>query len=26
MADLRNIYDRDEVIAAGFSDYLGVGR
>lgn len=26
MADLRNIYDRDEVLAAGFTHYLGVGR
>lgn len=26
MADLRNIYDKDEVIAAGFTHYLGVGR
>lgn len=26
MADLRNIYDRDEVLAAGFTAYVGVGR
>ena len=26
MADLRNIYDRDEVLAAGFEAYQGVGR
>src|SRR5690606_21488598 len=26
MADLRNIYDRGEVMAAGFTHYLGVGR
>ncbi|MDQ2067267.1 UDP-glucose/GDP-mannose dehydrogenase family protein [Xinfangfangia sp. CPCC 101601] len=26
MADLRNIYDRDEVLSAGFSHYVGVGR
>ncbi len=26
MADLRNIYDPDEVRAAGFEDYVGVGR
>ena len=26
MADLRNIYDRDEVLEAGFSRYEGVGR
>jgi UDPglucose 6-dehydrogenase len=26
MADLRNIYGRDEVLAAGFSSYVGVGR
>ncbi len=26
MADLRNIYDRDEVLAAGFDRYEGVGR
>lgn len=26
MADLRNIYDREEVLAAGFTQYLGVGR
>ncbi len=26
MADLRNIYDRDEVLAAGFDAYVGVGR
>ena len=26
MADLRNIYDRDEVLAAGFDAYQGVGR
>jgi UDPglucose 6-dehydrogenase len=26
MADLRNIYDRDEVLAAGFEAYVGVGR
>ena len=26
MADLRNIYDRDEVLAAGFDAYEGVGR
>ncbi|WP_322892347.1 MULTISPECIES: UDP-glucose/GDP-mannose dehydrogenase family protein [unclassified Yoonia] len=26
MADLRNIYDRDDVLAAGFVDYDGVGR
>jgi UDPglucose 6-dehydrogenase len=26
MADLRNIYDRDEVLEAGFSAYVGVGR
>ncbi len=26
MADLRNIYDRDEVLQAGFTHYLGVGR
>ena len=26
MADLRNIYDRAEVLAAGFSTYVGIGR
>ncbi len=26
MADLRNIYDRDDVLAAGFADYAAVGR
>ncbi|ATW03149.1 UDP-glucose/GDP-mannose dehydrogenase family protein [Sphingorhabdus sp. YGSMI21] len=26
MADLRNVYDRDSVLAAGFSQYVGVGR
>jgi UDPglucose 6-dehydrogenase len=26
MADLRNIYDREAVLAAGFDDYCGVGR
>jgi UDPglucose 6-dehydrogenase len=26
MADLRNIYDRSDVLAAGFSDYAAVGR
>lgn len=26
MADLRNIYSRDDVLAAGFVDYAGVGR
>ncbi len=26
MADLRNIYDREEVLAAGFTQYLGIGR
>jgi UDPglucose 6-dehydrogenase len=26
MADLRNIYDRDEALAAGFTAYVGVGR
>ncbi|PHR19558.1 MAG: UDP-glucose 6-dehydrogenase [Sphingopyxis sp.] len=26
MADLRNVYDRDSVIAAGFTEYVGVGR
>ncbi|MES2968704.1 MAG: UDP-glucose/GDP-mannose dehydrogenase family protein [Pseudomonadota bacterium] len=26
MADLRNIYDREAVMAAGFDDYCGVGR
>ena len=26
MADLRNIYDRDEALAAGFASYAGVGR
>ena len=26
MADLRNIYDRDEVLEAGFTAYVGVGR
>ncbi len=26
MVDLRNIYDRDEVLAAGFDRYTGVGR
>lgn len=26
MADLRNIYERDDVMAAGFSAYVGVGR
>jgi UDPglucose 6-dehydrogenase len=26
MADLRNIYDAAEVLAAGFTDYVGVGR
>ncbi len=26
MADLRNIYDRDEALAAGFDRYAGVGR
>lgn len=26
MADLRNVYDRESVLAAGFSEYVGVGR
>jgi hypothetical protein len=26
MADLRNIYSRDEAFEAGFSHYVGVGR
>ncbi|MDQ1848957.1 UDP-glucose/GDP-mannose dehydrogenase family protein [Gemmobacter fulvus] len=26
LADLRNVYDRDEVLAAGFEAYVGVGR
>jgi UDPglucose 6-dehydrogenase len=26
MADLRNVYDRADVLAAGFADYAGVGR
>ncbi len=26
MADLRNVYDRDSVLAAGFTQYAGVGR
>ena len=26
MADLRNIYDEGSAIAAGFTDYVGVGR
>ena len=26
MADLRNIYERESVLAAGFVDYVGVGR
>ncbi len=26
MADLRNVYDRDEVLTAGFAAYAGVGR
>jgi len=26
MADLRNVYDRDEVLEAGFTRYVGVGR
>jgi UDPglucose 6-dehydrogenase len=26
MADLRNIYDPDDVRAAGFARYVGVGR
>jgi UDPglucose 6-dehydrogenase len=26
MADLRNLYDRDAVLAAGFTRYVGVGR
>ncbi|MEH7828350.1 UDP-glucose dehydrogenase family protein [Gemmobacter denitrificans] len=26
LADLRNVYDRDEVLAAGFETYVGVGR
>jgi UDPglucose 6-dehydrogenase len=26
MADLRNIYNRDDVLAAGFETYVGVGR
>jgi UDPglucose 6-dehydrogenase len=26
MADLRNIYDRDEVMEAGFTAYVGIGR
>ncbi len=26
MADLRNVYDPDEVLAAGFTQYVGVGR
>ncbi len=26
LADLRNVYDRDEVMAAGFVRYVGVGR
>lgn len=26
LADLRNVYDRDEVLASGFTAYVGVGR
>ena len=26
MADLRNIYDRESALAAGFEAYVGVGR
>jgi UDPglucose 6-dehydrogenase len=26
LADLRNVYDRDDVLAAGFTHYAGVGR
>jgi UDPglucose 6-dehydrogenase len=26
MADLRNIYNRDDVLTAGFETYVGVGR
>jgi UDPglucose 6-dehydrogenase len=26
MADLRNVYDKDEALAAGFAQYVGVGR
>jgi UDPglucose 6-dehydrogenase len=26
MVDLRNVYDRDDVLAAGFASYAGVGR
>jgi UDPglucose 6-dehydrogenase len=26
MADLRNVYDRESVLAAGFTQYVGVGR
>jgi UDPglucose 6-dehydrogenase len=26
MADLRNIYSREDVLAAGFETYVGVGR
>jgi UDPglucose 6-dehydrogenase len=26
LCDLRNVYDRDEVLAAGFETYVGVGR
>jgi len=26
LADLRNIYDRDDVLAAGFAEYVSVGR
>ena len=26
MADLRNIYNREDVLAAGFETYVGVGR
>jgi len=26
MADLRNVYEREDVMAAGFVDYVGVGR
>jgi UDPglucose 6-dehydrogenase len=26
MADLRNVYEREDVLAAGFEAYVGVGR
>ena len=26
LADLRNVYDRDEALEAGFTAYVGVGR